>query len=93
MLMVGLLFRGKPVPLHSTVPPESAHPATFKAAGLTVIPAAIAAGDMRSNITSGMLFAQSWVVRPVVRKEQFGVAGVIETIDGLVMPPKEFPTS
>src|SRR5271169_5057961 len=81
--MFGLLLVGKPVPLHVTVMPESAHPATCKLAGLIVTPPAC-----RSAIAFGMLFAQS----PVARKRQLPAVG-IETIDGLVMPPNEFPTS
>src|ERR1700674_513297 len=57
------LFVGKPVPLQVTVEPERAQPAIFKEAGLTTIPAATAAGDVRSAITSGMLFWQSPVAR------------------------------
>src|SRR5580658_9120991 len=50
ILMFGLLFVGKPVPLQVTVAPESAQPAMFKLAGLTVIPPAC-----RSAITLGIL--------------------------------------
>src|SRR4029077_5489561 len=88
MLMFGLLFVGKPVPLHV---PESVQPEIRRLAGLTPGPP----GCCRSAITSTMLFAQSPVLEP---KRQFGAGtpftmGVgIVTIDGLVMPPKEFPT-
>src|SRR3979490_43703 len=81
MLMLGLLFRGKPLPLQVTGGP-SVQPAIFKLAGLTVIPPAC-----KSLITSEMLLAQS----PVGRKTQFPAAG-IETMDGEVMPANELPT-
>src|SRR5260370_28495761 len=82
MLMLGLLLVGKPLPLHVTVAPERAQPATCKLAGLTVIPPAC-----MSAIVSGILSAQS----PVLRNRHVALAG-IPTIHRLVTPPNQLPT-
>src|SRR5258708_10505387 len=82
ILIDGLVFVGKPVPSQDTTPPEIAHPATFRLAGLIVTPCAC-----KSATAFGILPAQS----PVVER-QFPASG-IATIDGLGTPPKAFPTS
>src|SRR5271154_4538948 len=80
-----VLFVGKPLPLQVTVAPAKAQPATWRLAGLITTPWA-----WRSLTASTMLLAQSPVT---VGERQLPPLVVEATMKGLVIPPKELPTS
>src|SRR5271165_2588228 len=92
ILEVGLLFSGKPVPSQLTAPdPDTVHPDIFWLAAL--IGTLFAS---KSAIAFGMLLPQSAEAAARTAETQVGVvpeARVMGTIDGLLTPPKELPTS